>query len=207
MHRMLRTGVPVGLCLFACIGLASAQANHGACQGLETAAPGLYGLCIAVCEAHGCEPDFNQLDPFAGCSPSDPTLVDRYEALRGSADPPLPCVVEEGGCPCFTQEMVDAIPTPYSQCIIDYQFQPGSDYFSTNIFHGIQAPGEMRIAAQATVGPFDGSCAYGDNFVDPEIFIFLQTNLTQAQECRQIVVNTINANIDQCELLCDPVCN
>ena len=206
MVKLLKATTLAGLCVFVCTGFVFATPHEGVCDGLQSATPGLFGLCLALCEAHGCEPDFNQLDPFAGCNPSDPTLVDRYDALKSFADPPLPCVVEEGGCPCFTQEMVDAIPTPYSQCIIDYEFSPGSGFFTTNVFHGIQAPGEVRIAAQATVGPGDGSCVWADSSVDPELFIFLQTNLTQAQECRQIVANTINANIDQCELLCDPVC-
>ena len=206
MSKLLRISVVVGLCLFGFAGVVAAQttnwnqANHGVCADLHSATPGLFGLCIAFCEAHGCEPDFTAADPFANCKPSDPTLLNLYNNLKQPADPDMPCVVIEGGCPCFTQEQVDAIPTPYDQCIIDFDLGSGGTELTTNIIH-VQGTG-----AQATLGENSYSCAFGNGLVDPPIFVSFQTNLSQAEACRQIIVNTITANAGQCELLCDPVC-
>jgi hypothetical protein len=204
MSYALRTSVVFGLCLIVSAAVAAAQApdwsraNEGICDPVQGATPGLYGLCLAFCEAHTCVPDWTALDPFADCLPSDFHLLALYTQRQQPGDPDMPCVNFTGGCPCFTQEDIDAIPTPYDQCVIDYDFGLG---LTTNILH-VQGTG-----AEVSVNGIESRCYYGNGLVDPPIFIGQQINPTEAEDCREILVNTIQADPGQCELLCDPVCN
>jgi len=147
----------IGLMVLMTMGVAMATpANNGVCDELVDATPGLYGLCVAFCEAHECEADFTAGDPWADCKPSDPKLLEIYDKLKDPGDPEMPCIIADSSCPCFTQAMVDAIPTPYSQCIIDYCFgcpdqsnnDPATDELTTNILF-VQGTG-----VQATLSPF-----------------------------------------------------
>ena len=203
MSKLLRRSVLAGVCLTLFAGFAMAQApnwnnaNDGICDPLLGGTPGLYGLCVAFCEAHNCVPDYTAADPFADCGPSDFHLLNLYTDRQQPGDPDMPCVNFVGGCPCFTQEEIDAIPTPYSQCTIDYDFGIG---LGTTIVH------DLDNTAQALLSGIESNCSYRNGLVDPPIFRFFQINPTQAEDCREIVVNTIQANIGQCELLCDPTC-
>ena len=195
-------------CLLALLVLTTVPAwgaNEGVCNPLLGRTPALYGLCVAFCEAQQCDPDEGALDPFADCPPASPRLLELYNHFKQADDPAMPCVQSGGGgdsCPCFTQEQVDAIPTPYLQCIVDFSF--GGNEEHTNI---IYAEGGQQLAgAGAVLGQFSDSCVYHNSLVDPPIFFSLEVTQGQAEACRQLVVNTIEANEDQCQLLCDPVC-
>ncbi len=67
---------------------------------------GLYGLCVAFCEAH----DFADastpiteadLDNLATDAPSGRILAN-YNKKKQEQDPAMPCIVVEPPCPCFT---------------------------------------------------------------------------------------------------------
>lgn len=187
-------------CLVLAPGIALASnPNAGICEGLQGAStPSLYGLCLAFCEAQDCVPDYNQPNPFAGCTPSSANILDLYNARKGPNDPGMPCV-QPGGCPCFTVEDLEGVPTPYSSCVIDYSF--GGDELTTNF---ISTATQNGTGAQAQVGEFTNTCAFGDGTVDPPIFIFLEVSHTAAQACRQLLVDHITANQDQCQFFCNP---
>ena len=74
-------------------------ADEEICNGLVDATPGLYGLCVAYCEAQDC-------DALDGGSGSCTKTLEKYNAKMDlSIDPPMPCVQpDEVLCPCFTQE-------------------------------------------------------------------------------------------------------
>lgn len=77
-------------------------ASEGVCDPLIGGTPGLYGLCIAYCEAQ-------DLDAEQGKSPSM-KLLELYDRRKTDADPPMPCVQDP--CPCWTEEDLDvALPT------------------------------------------------------------------------------------------------
>jgi hypothetical protein len=75
--------------------MAGPPAGEGVCDSLKGGTPGLYGLCVAFCEAQG---------------------------LGGPEDPGMPCLVEqpqqlppppEAECPCWTVETLRlALPQP-----------------------------------------------------------------------------------------------
>jgi len=113
----------LGLCLFVPLvicGTAVAQgtpdgetpANEGVCDELLLATPGLYGLCIAFCEAQDCGATFDAttgevtFDP--SCKPSNPKLLDNYSKRKTAVDPPMPCVnIAVAECPCWADAEIE----------------------------------------------------------------------------------------------------
>lgn len=108
------------LSLLALVGLAPltswAQTRDGAtpaeeavCDGLLDASPGLYGLCVAYCEAQDC--DSVDLAISGQCRAPDQRLLDHYEKKRQPEDPPMPCLKPEPDpCPCFSREDLSTVP-------------------------------------------------------------------------------------------------
>ena len=94
-------------------------ADEVTCDDLKYATPGLYGLCIAFCEAHDCEPvwdDDGNLD-FSGCKKNDRKLLDRYRQKRQDGDPDMPClpavIANEDpatACPCWSRDQLSRFP-------------------------------------------------------------------------------------------------
>lgn len=72
-------------------------ANEGVCDELQGATPGLYGLCVAYCEAQ----DLDSVT--SGKTPSEKILANYRKKMR-DGDPDMPCV--QTPCPCWdTQEL------------------------------------------------------------------------------------------------------
>lgn len=100
---------------------ANAQGDHGRasrlgegiCDPLLAGTDGLYGLCVAFCEAQGI------------ASPDDPISESEYQAILDSApggrilrsykerkteaDPAMPCIRIEEPCPCWSSAELAAI--------------------------------------------------------------------------------------------------
>ena len=87
--------------------------NEGVCDDLLYATSGLYGLCIAYCEAQDCDPPLIGDDEPPSCQASDRKLLDLYNQKKRPADPPMPCV--QVTCPCWTLEELESINA--DQCI------------------------------------------------------------------------------------------
>ena len=74
---------------------------------------GLYGLCVAFCEAHDFA-DENiptteaELDSLAANAPSGKILAN-YNKRKQESDPPMPCIVVEPPCPCFSAAQLGEI--------------------------------------------------------------------------------------------------
>lgn len=78
-------------------------ANEGVCDPLVGGTPGLYGLCVAYCEAQ----DYLTVDP--GEPPSE-KILNAYNKRRNSGDPEMPCIQDP--CPCWSENDLDiAFPT------------------------------------------------------------------------------------------------
>lgn len=83
-------------------------AEEEICDGLHDASPGLYGLCVAYCEAQDC--DSVDLAISGQCRAPDQRLLDHYEKKRGPEDPPMPCLTPEPDpCPCFSREDLSTV--------------------------------------------------------------------------------------------------
>jgi hypothetical protein len=154
---------------------------------LKTLTPGLYGLCVAFNQGHDCEPDFSNMeDPFEGCVPASPKILELYNNKKQPDDPPMPGILPDG-CPCFDLNEVVSVPTPYTQCKLD-EVQPDGDIFS-----GVRTE---PIAAQVnqTQPLLDSSCIYSEPNADPPVFRFAYVYPSEVQVCRDMIAATIFMN-------------
>lgn len=74
---------------------------------------GLYGLCVAFCEAQDLASEqtvlsYEDLVALGVDAPSGRILAN-YNKKKQEGDPGMPCIVEEPPCPCFTQEELQSI--------------------------------------------------------------------------------------------------
>jgi len=104
-------------------------AEEGTCDELKHGTPGLYGLCIAFCEAHDCDPvylDDDTLD-FSHCKKNDGKLLYKYRDRMREGDPDMPCLPSQSGsggqppagevtCPCWNEDDLDKFRYP-----LDYE--------------------------------------------------------------------------------------
>lgn len=67
-------------------------ANEGICDPLQGGTPGLYGLCVAYCEAQ-------DLDSVNGDRKPNVKILENYNKKMQPGDPEMPCV--QTPCPCF----------------------------------------------------------------------------------------------------------
>ena len=82
-------------------------ANEGVCDVLIGGTPGLYGLCVAYCEAMDCHLDG---DGLPQCKNANATILKNYDRKKQPGDPDMPCLLPD--CPCFTQEELENLPPP-----------------------------------------------------------------------------------------------
>lgn len=74
-------------------------ANEGVCDELQGATPGLYGLCVAYCEAQ----DLDTVDK----EPPNTKILDNYRKKMKDGDPDMPCI--QAPCPCWSSEELATI--------------------------------------------------------------------------------------------------
>ena len=74
-------------------------ANEGVCDSLMSATKGLYGLCVAYCEAQ----DLDDIDK----EPPNTKILNNYRKKMNVGDPDMPCIQVE--CPCFTGDELTAM--------------------------------------------------------------------------------------------------
>lgn len=70
-------------------------ANEGVCDSLLGGTPGLYGLCVAYCEAQ-------DLDSVNNSKTPNTKILENYRKKMQAGDPDMPCV--QAPCPCWTAE-------------------------------------------------------------------------------------------------------
>ena len=82
------------------------------CDTLIDATPGLYGLCVAYCEAH----DADLLSPSGDLNELDMPnikILQNYNKKMTESDPPMPCVaLEIEDCPCWTADELSMVMPP-----------------------------------------------------------------------------------------------
>jgi hypothetical protein len=79
----------------------STPANEGVCDQLKTSgSPGLYGLCVAYCEAQ-------DLDIVGDKETPNNKILANYRKKMQSGDPDMPCL--KVPCPCWSEAELAAI--------------------------------------------------------------------------------------------------
>ncbi len=74
-------------------------ANEGVCDVLAGGTPGLYGLCVAYCEAQ----DLDTMDK----APPNIKILENYRKKMKDGDPDMPCV--KSPCACWSDEELASI--------------------------------------------------------------------------------------------------
>ena len=76
------------------------------CDTLIGATPGLYGMCVAYCEAH-------DADLLSELDVPNRRILENYNKKKTESDPPMPCMQQEvGECPCWTAEELSTVFQP-----------------------------------------------------------------------------------------------
>jgi hypothetical protein len=97
--------------LFLSVGVAVAQGpTDSVCQSVKDGTPGLFGLCLAYCEAHDCGED------PVNCVQSNQKILDKYDAKKTDTDLPMPCTATGVDCPCFVASELLLLDTPFVTC-------------------------------------------------------------------------------------------
>lgn len=105
LNRLTMAGCALGLTVFASLSLLSTTtlattpdgqtpANEGKCDMLQGGTGGLYGLCVAYCEAQ----DLDTVDK----EPPRLKILENYRKKMQPGDPDMPCV--NVSCPCWSDE-------------------------------------------------------------------------------------------------------
>ena len=114
-------------------------ANEGVCDNLQGLTPGLYGLCVAFCEAQDLDLiDFDNPDTFKHV-PSN-RILDQYRKRMQQGDPDMPCI-QQSECPCWTPEELAGLPLPTgtdtAECRKDSDLRGAVNLDHWTLWHGI----------------------------------------------------------------------
>jgi hypothetical protein len=162
-------------------------ANENVCDEVFFATPGLYGLCVAFCEAQDCEatidPATGEVEFEANCKTSSSKILANYNRRKSSADPTMPCVNETANeCPCWTEDELDSIADDTT-----FACGPVSEGFAQMLGSDLGTGSLDRVAANAGNGPGDGDCFYQEQ--TPSIISRLMDITDEEVEvCRQSVL-------------------
>jgi hypothetical protein len=103
-------------------------ANEGVCDVLLAGSThGLYGLCVAYCEALDCD---RQLSGNVQCNnPPSSKILENYNRLKQEGDPEMPCRRE--GCPCFNEQDLDRLVPTLDRCTNNLNLSPDQQEWVT----------------------------------------------------------------------------
>ena len=78
--------------------------KQSVCDGLVGHTPGLYGLCVAYCDAQSCDAEAAASGQCKRSAPND-SVLRNYNRKMQAGDPPMPCLAPPTSpCPCLTEE-------------------------------------------------------------------------------------------------------
>ncbi|MDT8281416.1 MAG: hypothetical protein RQ982_01240 [Gammaproteobacteria bacterium] len=114
MHKIKQILTAITFTLFTCLVTMSSSvlaatpdgetpANEGVCNELQGGTPGLYGLCVAYCEAQ-------DLDIVGDKETPNNKILANYRKKMAVGDPDMPCI--QIPCPCWSDAELAAITTP-----------------------------------------------------------------------------------------------
>jgi hypothetical protein len=186
----------------------STPAVEGICDTLKAdgISKGLYGLCVAYCEAQDFSSEdepLTEVDILALLEANAPTgrVLENYNKLRTVDDPEMPCGVRKvDSCPCFTQAEVDRMDgyndetgalTNVNTCSDLYGTTPtGTSLINTLTTEGIDSLGLSNavglVIYGGILGEFVGLCAYSESY-DPRINrVIFNITRVEAEACRRL---------------------
>jgi hypothetical protein len=144
-------------------------ANEAVCDTLIGGTPGLYGLCVAYCEAQ----DLDQFDK----NPPSRRLLENYRKKMRSGDSDMPCVQppSSGGCPCWTVDELLSISgsrgTVACRLFSDYSRIYEDDGIAT----------QLADSGMSEAGLI---CRYIDETLEPDVVRYMEPTPEEDSICR-----------------------
>ena len=125
-------------------------ANEGVCDVVMGGSPGLYGLCVAYCEAQ-------DLDDFEK-EPPRTKILENYVKKQQPGDPDMPCIQPD--CPCWNATELASVSDSGSIC---------TEFSTTKTQTRSTLSGDFHLA-DADTNPINNTstparCRYFDNGV------------------------------------------
>jgi hypothetical protein len=148
-------------------------ANEGVCDVLQGGTPGLYGLCVAYCEAQ-------DLDTFDK-GPPNVRILANYRKKMKTGDPDMPCL--QVPCPCWSDEEFASITS---------DGMAAACMRATNRIQIIDNAPKTRFAEADTTSGGE-RCRYIDLNAAPPTIRSFSINDTEAQSCYAKVTDACEA--------------
>ena len=134
-------------------------ANEGVCDVLIGKTPGLYGLCVAYCEAMDCD---LSVEGEPRCKNASPRILDNYKRKMQSGDPDMPWLLSPPQCPCFSlNELLALQAATDNLAVCHYEPPLLGDWGMADA--KLEEPSSSPYAlAEVTIDYFWGWCEYHD---------------------------------------------
>ncbi len=144
-------------------------ANEGVCDVLKTnATPGLYGLCVAYCEAQ-------DLDIVGDKETPNNKILGNYNKKKQASDPDMPCL--KVPCPCWSDAELAAITNRASAVPPD-----SISCASTATTAQIRNTTNLQFAT-ADIGRQPPLCRFTDTMTSPRISRRFDITAEEAKSC------------------------
>lgn len=143
-------------------------ANEGVCDTLKGYTPGLYGLCVAYCEAQ-------DLDLVGDKETPNNKILANYRKKMKAGDPDMPCI--QVPCPCWNAEQLANVGvTAVPSCNINTSVATVS----------VVQPGTNQRAVADTQS---NVCRFTDTLATPRISLRFDITAEEAQSCYNQIVD------------------
>ena len=167
------------------------------CDVLIGATPGLYGLCVAFCEAHDADP--SDLDV------PDQMILEIYNKKMVLDDPPMPCLEPDEpqvSCPCWSADELLNVWPPSDNIDLNFVHACANTITDTGTYAALVNYEDVDIGnwillEASTSGPFEGHCL-ADNMGFPEGPSKPMTGITEDvfHACKSLLAARANAATD-----------
>jgi len=135
------------------------------CNQLIDATPGLYGLCVAYCEAHDAELLSPSGDPTELDVPNQ-MILEIYNKKKTLQEPAMPCVepvepdVPQESCPCWSADELSEVWPPSDNIDLNFVHAcANSDTYAALVnYENGEAVAPWILLEVNTSGPFEGHC-------------------------------------------------
>jgi hypothetical protein len=195
MRKLTILGTLVLALVFAVNALASTPdgmtpAEETVCDQLKAdgISKGLYGLCVAYCEAHDGPAEVitteEQMDKMG--DPPNSILLALYQNKMREGDPNMPCVNYKNSCPVWSQEELERIGTLGGSILRDYEY---SGYLEN--YYDYEGDSEFRHFAQ--VYSYYHSDKLIGSYYSSSPYVYRWMELTEAEynACKQQLINHV----------------
>lgn len=176
------------------------------CDALQGATPGLYGLCVAYCEAHDAHLLSNN-DAADELDTPSRKILEAYNNLKAEADPAMPCV-QPAGCPCWTEQLLETVLLPptanfdenfENACALGNILSGGTRWFLENFENGTATPppptGSFYQLTSAEFSDGTGQCTFfSKDFVGAPPNSQLPLNTEETAACRDMLLAHADLN-------------